>query len=385
MKKKMMAFVLAAACVLSLGACGSSSSTASSTASSSADTTTSEASTSVAEAGGTSEAASVPADVKGKTFKVGIVQYVDDASLNQIEKNVESELDKKGKELGVTFAYGDYTSNGQADGTVLQQIASDLIADKVDLIIPIATPTAQIMQSATKGKDIPIVFSAVSDPVGAGLVDSMDKPGANITGTSDALNTNAIMDLIFAQNPKAKTIGLLYSNSEDASKQPIADAKKYLDKKGVKYVEKTGTDTTGIKDAANALIAANVDAVFTPTDNTVMTAELAIYKAFEKAGIPHYAGADSFALNGAFCGYGVDYAKLGVETADMAADILVNGADPATTPVKTFDNGIAMVNTDVADALGLKIDEVKKEFEPLSSSVKEVKTAKEFADSSASE
>ncbi len=384
MKKKMMAFVLAAACVLSLGACGSSSSASSTAASTSGSSTSTENTASVAEASGTSEASSVPADVKGKTFKVGIVQYVDDASLNQIEKNIEKELDKKGKELGVKFDYGDYTSNGQADGTVLQQIASDLIADDVDLIIPIATPTAQIMQSATKGKDIPIVFSAVSDPVGAGLVDSMDKPGANITGTSDALNTNAIMDLIFAQNPDAKTIGLLYSNSEDSSKQPIADAKKYLDKKGVKYVEKTGTDTTGVKDAANALIAAKVDAIFTPTDNTVMTAELAIYEAFAKAGIPHYAGADSFALNGAFCGYGVDYANLGVETADMAADILVNGADPATTPVKTFDNGIAMINTDVAKELGLDVEKVKKTFEPLSSSVEEVKTAKEFADSSES-
>lgn len=377
MKKKMLAFVLAAACVLSLGACGSSSSTASSTAS-----TASGAAEPVSEAAAasTAEASSLPSDVKGRTFKVGIVQYVDDASLNQIERNVEKELDKKGKELGVTFAYGDYTSNGQADGTVLQQIASELIADKVDLIIPIATPTAQIMQSATKGNNIPIVFSAVSDPVGAGLVDSMDKPGANITGTSDALNTDAIMDLIFAQNPDAKTIGLLYSNSQDSSKQPIEDAKKYLDDKGVKYVEKTGTDTAGIQDAANALIAAKVDAVFTPTDNTVMTAELAIYDSFAKAGIPHYAGADSFALNGAFCGYGVDYANLGVETADMAADILVNGADPATTAVKTFDNGIAMINTDVCEELGLDADEVKKTFEPLSSSVKEVQTAKEFED-----
>lgn len=379
MKKKIMAMALAAACVLSLGACGSSSaSSTTDTASSSA--AVSEATASVAEASSSAEASSVPEDVKGKTFKVGIVQYVDDASLNQIEKNVEAELDKKGKELGVTFAYGDYTSNGQADGTVLQQIASDLIADKVDLIIPIATPTAQIMQSATKDEQIPIVFSAVSDPVGAGLVDSMEAPGANITGTSDALNTDAIMDLIFAQNPDVKTVGLLYSNSEDSSRQPIADAKAYLDEKGVQYIEKTGTDTTGVTDAANALIAAGVDAVFTPTDNTVMTAELAIYEDFARAGIPHYAGADSFALNGAFCGYGVDYANLGVETADMAVDVLVYGADPATTPVRTFDNGIAMINTDVAEELGLDADEVKKTFEPLSSEVKEVQTAKEFED-----
>jgi putative ABC transport system substrate-binding protein len=316
----------------------------------------------------------------GKTYKVGIVQFVDDASLNQIEKNVEKELDAKAKELGVNFDYKDYTFNGQADGTVLQQIASQLVSDKVDLIIPIATPTAQIMQTATKKNPIPIVFSACSDPVGAQLVKSMEAPGANITGTSDALNTEAIMELIFAQDPDTDYVGLLYSNSEDASEQAIKDAKSYLDKKGVKYIEKTGTDTTGVTDAANALIAEGVDVVFTPTDNTVMTAELAIYKSFAKAGIKHYAGADSFALNGAFCGYGVDYANLGNETADMAVDILVKGADPAKTPVKTFDNGIAKVNTDVAEQLGLDLKEIKKAFGPHCTKVSGIKTDKSFAE-----
>ncbi|MDO4614380.1 MAG: ABC transporter substrate-binding protein, partial [Lachnospiraceae bacterium] len=255
----------------------------------------------------------------------------------------------------------------------------DLIADEVDIIIPIATPTAQIMQSATKNEDMPIVFAACTDPVGAGLVASMEAPGANITGTSDALNTEAIMNLMFAQDPDADYIGLLYSNSEDASTQAIADAKAFLDAKGVSYIEKTGTDTTGIVDAANALIAEGVDAVFTPTDNTVMTAELTIYSAFLEAGIPHYAGADSFALNGAFCGYGVDYSNLGAATADMAVEILVNGADPASTAVQTFDNGIATVNTDVIGELGYNADDVKAAFEPYCTSVVETQTAKEFS------
>ena len=103
------------------------------------------------------------------------------------------------------------------------------------------------------------------------------------------------------------------------------------------------------------MVADGVDAVFTPTDNSIMKAELAIYETFIDAGIPQYTGADSFALNGAFLGYGVDYANLGRETADMIADILLNGADPAATPVKTFDNGTAAINTETCAALGIEI------------------------------
>ncbi len=310
----------------------------------------------------------------GTTYKVGIVQYVDDASLNQIKDAIGEELTAKGEELGVTFDYANYTHNGQADSTTLNQIAATLIADDVDLIIPIATPAAAIMQSATENDPIPVVFSAVSDPVGAKLVDSMENPGANITGTSDALNTKAIFDLITAANPDIKKIGLLYDKSQDSSKTPIEEAKAYCDEKGIEYVEKTGTKNDEIMPAADALVAAGVEAVFTPTDNSIMTAELSIYEKFIDAGIPHYAGADSFALNGAFCGYGVNYSELGKATADMAVDILVNGADPATTPVQTLDNGIATVNTETAEAIGLDYSM----FSDLCAKVVETVTAEEF-------
>lgn len=344
---------------------------------------------SLAACGGSSSGSSAPAETKaaaaesaeaaeGTVYKVGIVQYVDDASLNQIQDNIQKELDAKGAELGVTFDYADYTFNGQADGTVLNQIASELIADEVDIIIPIATPTVQIMQAATEDLDIPIVFSAVSDPVGAGLAESMDAPGGKITGTSDMLNTESLMNLIFAANPDADSIGLLYSKSESASEQPIADAKAILDKMNVKYVEKTGTTVDEVSTAADALIAEGVDAIFTPTDNTVMTAELAIYEKIANAGILHYAGADSFALNGAFCGYGVNYADLGTATADMAVEILVNGADPATMPVQTFDNGIATINTDVCTTLNLDLETIKSAFAEHCSSIVEITTAESF-------
>ena len=335
--------------------------------------------------GGSSSGSSAPAETKaaaeaaeGTVYKVGIVQYVDDASLNQIQDNIQKELDAKGAELGVTFDYADYTFNGQADGTVLNQIASELIADEVDIIIPIATPTVQIMQAATEDLDIPIVFSAVSDPVGAGLAESMEAPGGKITGTSDMLNTESLMNLIFAANPDADSIGLLYSKSESASEQPIADAKAILDKMNVKYVEKTGTTVDEVSTAADALIAEGVDAIFTPTDNTVMTAELAIYEKIANASILHYAGADSFALNGAFCGYGVNYADLGTATADMAVEILVNGADPATMPVQTFDNGIATINTDVCTTLNLDLETIKSAFAEHCSSIVEITTAENF-------
>lgn len=317
-------------------------------------------------------------NASGKVYKVGIVQFVDDASLNQIEENIEKELDAKGAELGVTFDYADYTYNGQADSTTLNQIGAELVSKDVDIIIPIATPAAQVMQSVTEDTDIPIVFSAVSDPVGAKLVASMDAPGGKITGTSDSLNTKAIIDLMLAANPDTQYVGLLYSKSEDSSKQPIADAIAYLESKGIRYIEKTGTNTDEISSAADALIAEKVDAVFTPTDNTVMKAELAIYEKFLSAKIPHYGGADSFALNGTFVGYGVDYTNLGKATADMAVDILVNGADPATTGVMTFDNGIAMVNTESCAALGFDLTAIKAAFDGLCTQIVETHTAQEF-------
>jgi putative ABC transport system substrate-binding protein len=376
MKKKIVSLVLIASMAMGLAACGDAAGSGTSDASNTEASGAAGSDTSDASGAGDSDAAG--SDDSGAVYKVGIIQYVDDASLNQIEKNIESELDAKGSELGVTFDYADYTFNGQADATTLNQITAQLISDEVDVIVPIATPTAQIVQAATEDNPIPVVFSAVSDPVGASLVASMEAPGSNITGTSDALNTNTIMDMIFAVNPDVDYVGLLYSKSEDASTQAIADAKAYLDAKGVAYIEKTGTTTDEVSSAADALIAEGVDAIFTPTDNTIMTAELAIYEKLEEAGIPHYAGADSFALNGAFVGYGVDYANLGVETADMVAEILVDGKNPAERAVKTFDNGLATINTETCEALGLDLATVKEALADHATQISEIQTAVNF-------
>ena len=312
------------------------------------------------------------------TFKVGICNYVDDASLNQIVENIRTRLGEIGQANGVNFDI--YYDNCNADSTVLTQIIADFMVDDVDLMVGVATPVAVQMQADTADAGIPVVFSAVSDPVSAGLVDALEAPGSNLTGTSDYLDTNSIMNLIFAAQPDADKIGLLYDQGQDSSTTPINAAKAYLDAKGIEYVERTGTTIDEVMLAAEALVADGVDAVFTPTDNTVMKAELSIYETFIDAGIPHYTGADSFALNGAFLGYGVDYANLGRETAEMVADILLNNADPAATPVRTFDNGTATVNAETCEALGLDFAEMEQIFAPLCTQVQSIITAESFDD-----
>ncbi len=306
------------------------------------------------------------------TYKIAIVKYVDDASLNQIEDAIIAQLKAKEAELGVTFEILQY--NGQADGAVLNQIAADVLAEEVDAVVPIATPAAVLMQAATEDTDIPVIFSAVSNPVEDGLVADAQKPGANVTGTSDGIDTEAIFELMLLQNPDLKKVGLLYDQGQSSSLVSIADAEAFCKANGIEVVKKTGTNVSEIQTAADALVAAEVDAIFTPQDNTVMTAELAIYEKFTDAGIPHYTGADSFALNGAFMGYGVNYENLGTLTADMVIDIVVNGVDVAVTPVQKLEDGILTVNTDTAKALNIDYTI----FEDYCDELKEIQTGQEF-------
>lgn len=319
---------------------------------------------------------STGASSETKTYKVGLCNYVSDASLDQIVESIKSKLASIEQEKSVKFEIS--YENCEADPNVLNQIISNFIADKVDLMIGIATPVAMAMQSATEDNNIPVVFSAVSDPVGTKVVDSLENPGKNITGTSDYLDTSAIMNLVFAVDSSVKKVGLLYDAGQDASTTAINDAKKYLSEKGIEVVERNGRTVDEVVLAAQALVSDKVDAVFTPTDNTIMKAELSIYEIFAKAGIPHYTGADSFALNGAFLGYGVDYVNLGAQTAEMVAEILVEGKNPGSVPVRTFDNGTATVNTETCDALGLKFDEVSEKIKPFCTDVKSIKTAESF-------
>ena len=371
--RNVFAMITAAAMTLSLAAC-SGQSTASSTSSASSDSSSSAAS----ESSVSSEKSTASEESSGASYTIGICNYVDDASLNQIVENINARLAEIESEQGITINVK--YDNCNADANVMNQIIANFAADNVDLMVSVATPVAMAMQSATEDSKTPVVFAAVSDPVGAGLVASLEEPGSNVTGSSDNLDTNSVMNLIFVQNPDAKKIGLLYDVGQDSSTAAIEHAKAYLDDKGVEYVERTATTAEEVALAAQALVSDGVDAVFTPTDNTIMKAELAIYETFADAGIPHYTGADSFALNGAFLGYGVDYANLGRETADMIASILTEGKDPATTPVITFDNGTATVNTEICEKLGLDFDTVSEAFAPYCTRVEEITTAESFSD-----
>ncbi|MCQ2561456.1 MAG: ABC transporter substrate-binding protein [Clostridia bacterium] len=329
----------------------------------------------LAACGGTA-APAAPADDAAVTYKVGICNFVDDASLNQICENIQNQLQAIATEKGVNFDI--MYDNCNADAQVMNQIISNFIAEGVDLMVAIATPVAMAMQAATEDNQIPVVFAAVSDPLACGVVESLEAPGANITGTSDYLDTNSVMNLIFANNPETAKVGLLYDMGQDSSTTAIAAAKEYLAAKGVEAVEANGTTTQEVMMAAQSLIDSKVDAIFTPSDNTIMTAELSLYEVLAEAGIPHFAGADSFALNGAFLGYGVDYANLGVETANMVASIVIDGADPAATPVMTFDNGTATVNTEICEVLGYDYEAVKASFDGLCTKVVEIQTAESF-------
>ena len=371
--RNVFAMITAAAMTLSLAAC-SGQSTASSTSSASSDSSSSAAS----ESSVSSEKSAASEESSGASYTIGICNYVDDASLNQIVENINARLAEIESEQGITINVK--YDNCNADANVMNQIIANFAADNVDLMVGVATPVAMAMQSATEDSKTPVVFAAVSDPVGAGLVASLEEPGSNVTGSSDNLDTNSVMNLIFVQNPDAKKIGLLYDVGQDSSTAAIEHAKVYLDDKGVEYVERTATTAEEVALAAQALVSDGVDAVFTPTDNTIMKAELAIYETFADAGIPHYTGADSFALNGAFLGYGVDYANLGRETADMIASILTEGKDPATTPVITFDNGTATVNTEICEKLGFDFDTVSEAFAPYCTRVEEITTAESFSD-----
>ncbi len=346
--KKFVAVMTAAAMLTSLSACGASASTASSAVESTASSAAADSTTGSA--------------ANATTYKVAIVQQLDHASLDEIRTAIEAELDAKAAEKGITIEYKDF--NGQNDATTLNQIGTQVVSDGYDAVIPIATLAAQCMATACESTKTPVIYAAISDPAAADLTD-IDY----VTGTSDALNTQSIMDMIFAVQPEAKTIGLLYSNSEANSTTPIAEAKAYLDAKGIAYVEKTGNTNDEIMTAANALVG-QVDAVFTPTDNVVMAAAAAVSETLTNAGIPFYTGADSFVTAGAFATCGVNYTELGTYTADMALDILETGTVPE---YHVMDGGIITVNTETAAALDLDYSA----FNDLAGTVVEVETTAE--------
>lgn len=345
--KKVISLVLSVMMMLTMFAGCKASSTAETAAPTAASTSSTAAETS---------ADTTPAV---QEFNVAIVQQLDHASLDEIRTAIVAQFQTLAEEKGVKVNIQEF--NGQNDATVLNQIGAQVVGDGVDLIIPIATLAAQCMVTAADGTDIPIVYAAISDPEAAGLT-GLD----SVTGTSDALNTAFILDMMLAANPDIKTVGLLYSNSEANSATPIAEAKAYLKEKKIDIVEKTGNTSGEIVEAVSSMVG-RVDAVFTPTDNTVMAAEVTVAETLNEAGIPHYTGADSFVAAGAFATCGVNYTELGTYTADMAMDILLGGAVPE---FHVMDGGIITVNTETAATLGIDYSA----FSSMANTVVEVKT-----------
>ena len=299
---------------------------------------------------------------KENAYTIAIVQQLDHSSLDEIREAIEKRLEEYAHANDVTISYQSYS--GQNDATVLNQIGSEIVGDDVDMIIPIATLAAQCMVTAADGTDIPVVYAAASDPVTAGLTDI-----PIVTGTSDALNTPFILDMMFAVDSDVECVGLLYSLSEPNSAAPIAEAKAYLEAKGIEYLEKTGNTADEIMSAANSLVG-RADAVFTPTDNTVMNVAGAVSEMLTAEGIAFYTGADSFVTAGAFTTCGVNYTELGTYTANMALDILAGGE---VGEFEVMDGGIITVNTETAAALGIDYSI----FSEMANTVKEVVTAEE--------
>lgn len=290
---------------------------------------------------------------------IAIVQIMDHPSLNEIREAIKSEL-----EADSSYEFEFILKDGNADKNQLSSIYSDLLSRDIDMIIPIATPTAQSALSAMEvsGKtDIPVVFSAVSTPVESGVVINAEKPEGNFTGVSDAIPVEKIIDLAVELNPNLKTMGFLYNPSEVNSLTAINKAKAYCETKGISFKDATVVTSADVQQAANSL-ASDVDAFFTPDDNTVASA-MAIYSdvARDKK-IPVYCGADSMVKDGGFATIGVNYTELGKKTAKMALKIL-GGAKIEDTPVEFITEYSNIINETTAEKIDFEIsDDLKSKF-----------------------
>lgn len=281
--------------------------------------------------------------------KIGLVQLMEHPSLNTIRESILDGLEEKGFRDGENISI-DY-KNGQNDMSVIKTIVQTFVANEYDMIIAIATPAAQAALGETT--EIPIIFAAVTDPVDAGLVDDLNAPGGNVTGTSDEVSAEMIMELASRITPGFKTIGALYSSGEDNSVSVIAGLKKYAEENGYTVVESAIAHSGEVQQAAQYL-ADKADIVYSPIDNTVASAMSVATDVFNKAGIPFYVSADSMVQDGGLATYGIDYTVLGKETGYMAAEV-INGAKPAEIPVKKMSDMSIYVNTDTAAALKIEI------------------------------
>ncbi len=284
-----------------------------------------------------------------KVTRIGIVQIVEHPSLNTIREAFIEQLASKGYKDGENIEI-DYQS-AQGEQSNLNTICQKFVADKCDMIVAIATPSAQAAANMTA--DIPVLFSACTDPLGSGLVSSLEKPGGNVTGTSDAVSAEKIMQLAMLITPEIKTIGALYNSGETNSLSVINDLKEYAASNGLEVIDGTVTNSSEVQQVAQTL-ADKADAIFSPIDNTIASAMPVVTQVAENTKTPVYVGADSMVKDGGLATYGINYTMLGRETADMAVEIL-GGKNPGDIPVRTIDDVEIYLNKATAEAIGITI------------------------------
>ncbi|WP_066313571.1 ABC transporter substrate-binding protein [Bacillus sp. FJAT-29814] len=284
-----------------------------------------------------------------KKFTVGISQFAPHPSLDAATEGFKKALEDKG--LEVKFD----EQNAQADMNNTQTIAKNFVGDKVDLIFANATPSATAALNATK--DIPIIFTSVTDPVGAGLVEAFDKPGKNVTGTTDNHPDATKKTINFiTEEVKAKNIGVIYNSGEQNSEVQVKEVEKLAEGKGAKLVKVSVANTSEVKQAAESLVG-RVDAIYIPTDNTVVTALDSVISVANSKKIPLFVGELDSMKKGAVAASGFNYYDIGYQAGLMAVDILTGKKKPSEINVELPSSLKLVINKAAAEAQGLTVKE----------------------------
>jgi len=294
------------------------------------------------------------ADKKKDVFRIGISQFITHQSLDATREGFVDELAKQGYVEGKNIEID--LQNAQGEQRNLKTISQQL-AESSDVVLAIATPSAQSLVNTTQ--TTPVVFSAVTDPVSAKLVETREHPGGNVTGTSDqssdAISTQ--INLIKKVLPKAKTIGILYTQSEPNSVVQKDEAKRLLEEKGFTVVEKTILDSNNVKAAAESLMA-EVDMVFVPTDNIISSTMETVKQVSIKHKVPVFGGSTEMIAVGGLYNYGTNYEELGRQTARMLIRVL-KGEKPENIAVELPEKLELHTNQEMADALGIDISKLE--------------------------
>jgi len=297
----------------------------------------------------TTEAAEETTTTEAKVYRIGTTQIVSHPALDAVVEGFKEAMAEEGFVEGENVEYD--VQNAQGDMPTASSIAQKFVSDDVDLIVSIATPTSQAAAKATT--DIPIVFSAVTDPVAAGLVENPDAPAGNVTGVSDMLPLQPHLDLIQALVPDAETIGLIYNAGEANSAALIEKEKELASEMGFKTEEATAAKSAEVLAAAQSLIG-RVDAISVLTDNTIVTGLESVVKVARENGIPLIAGDLDSVERGAAAAYAFDYKDHGRQTGRMVAKIL-RGQAISDTPVEYADDLRLAINPTSAEAMGITI------------------------------